>query len=712
MIPADGLGPSSRSPEPGRPPPDAGAQGPRLPVVGLAVAALVGLAVISIVPPAATRVFSWPWSLAYAVTLLAPVGILLLRAFAPRHPLVSPRGALGGVALAFAAAVLVSAIASPHRGPALLWAAPWFAATAAFFALFDWLHATPGDEARRRTLTERVFLGMGLLLGVASLLPWLVEVGARTSFAEIVAARNPYPLGHSNYTAGLALLLLPWGVHGARRPARGDRWAGLTVAVMALVMLLSSGSRAGVLALGAMAVAALGLAPWSRRAKARVAAAGLLAGLLFVAANPRTRAMLSPSAADAAPNISNVQRAAMLHAGLRMGMDRPILGWGPGTTPLVYPRYRAQLEGGAESVLQLHSLPLQLWAEFGGVGLALAVLGAVLVLAGARRHPTAAVALGGYAVFSLFDAQLDVPVFGIAVAASAALLRPPPASAPGRRLARGPGVLALLGLLALVTLGRSDRAPALNVAALSDEVGRREPARARALLEQSLALNPDQEIAHFNLGWLLVVDDPGRAARHFTAAAHLVPDKGGVYFGLGLARLNAGRADAAAAFALEWLNDPVFQLSPWWRNERLLALRPAVLSQLAQTEDRLAARLRPDSWPARELRYLQRLRAWLAGEADAAAVAAVANTAARREFFRGAPSRETVTRIPPHSLRRQRVGYPVLMRNLDLPPPFDLWVVTESSVRETELAFLWPDKGWVPSPLLIELLDRAESGSK
>ena len=57
----------------------------------------------------------------------------------------------------------------------------------------------------------------------------------------------------------------------------------------------------------------------------------------------------------------------------------------------------------------------------------------------------------------------------------------------------------------------------------------------------SVVLNPDQEIAHFNLGWLLLAPDPVVAEKHLLAAAHLVPDKGGVYFGLGLARLNQGR---------------------------------------------------------------------------------------------------------------------------------------------------------------------------
>src|SRR5207237_7338409 len=57
-----------------------------------------------------------------------------------------------------------------------------------------------------------------------------------------------------------------------------------------------------------------------------------------------------------------------------------------------------------------------------------------------------------------------------------------------------------------------------------------------AQLELSLATGVHQEFAHFNLGWLqLDLNQPALAAHHFIAAARLVPDKGGVYFGLGIA---------------------------------------------------------------------------------------------------------------------------------------------------------------------------------
>src|SRR5262249_38316223 len=127
----------------------------------------------------------------------------------------------------------------------------------------------------------------------------------------------------------------------------------------------------------------------------------------------------------AAPNLSNVQRVAMLEAGWHMGRDRPLLGWGPGTTPLAYPRYRHLLDGGAENVLQLHSTAVQFWAETGAAGLLTGAALGLMVFFSWRRSPIAAVTLAGYAVFSLTDYQLDVPIFAAAGAALLALLAKP-----------------------------------------------------------------------------------------------------------------------------------------------------------------------------------------------------------------------------------------------------------------------------------------------
>jgi hypothetical protein len=55
--------------------------------------------------------------------------------------------------------------------------------------------------------------------------------------------------------------------------------------------------------------------------------------------------------------------------------------------------------------------------------------------------------------------------------------------------------------------------------------------------------------------------------------------------------------------------------------------------------------------------------------------------------------------------RRERTGYPVLMKNLDVLPPEDLFDVQEDPRMADSLRFLFPRKGWLPSPLLLEWLD-------
>jgi hypothetical protein len=45
------------------------------------------------------------------------------------------------------------------------------------------------------------------------------------------------------------------------------------------------------------------------------------------------------------------------------------------------------------------------------------------------------------------------------------------------------------------------------------------------------------------------------------------------------------------------------------------------------------------------------------------------------------------------------------MRNLDLAPPTDLYDVREDPRFPASLSFPLPSKGWLPSPVLLKLLD-------
>ena len=645
-------------------------------VGALWAAGLGGLALITLVSPGATRMQAWPWSLALAAAVLAPALILILRAFDPRRPLALPSRAWTWALLIAAGGVIASALASPYRGPSLLWSAPLLGGLAFFFATFDWLHADAALSDRRREKLLAVLGASLALIAVTSLTLWMLW-RSDGGFAEALAARNPYPLGHSNYTAGLALLLLPCAIGLVRRDDQASRITGLMGALLALALLFTSGSRGGIVGLAAMAAIGLRLAPLPPRRRIVLAFVGFVAGAVFIAANPRTRAVFERADPASAPNLSNVQRAAMATAGLRLGLDRPLLGWGPGATPLAYPRYRAGLEGGVEFAGQLHSAPVQLWAELGAVGVIAALVLLGLAARGAPAQPAAAIALAGYAAFSVFDWQLDVPIFGFAVATLAALLAAPRAAPASPNLTRAVGGIALASLALIAAFGRRDPTPELNARALALTVERtpETDARAVALLRESLALNPDQEIAHSNLGWLLVTADPIAAEDHFRAAARLVPDKGGVYFGLGLAALNQARSDRAArAFALEGLNDPAFLASPYWREPAIAALRDATAAHFAALLPLARARVPAGSWVAAQLDRVAAL----------------------------APGR--VPEGAERAYRRARPGYPVLMRNLDLSVPPDVFVVREIAAAPDATLSPLPPKGWLPSPVLVELL--------
>lgn len=651
------------------------------PVRVLSLGGLAGLAALTLVDRGATRMFATPWIFILAGLAAIPPLLLLLRLASPTHPIRLPATAWQVLAFAGVALPMISALFSPYRGPALLNAAGPVTTACLFLLLHDWLQ---DDFARNRHCLEQWLAVAAALVAVASAGHWLADMASLTpeqlTPSHVFGMRNAHPLGHANYTAGLMLLGLPWLVQVAWRNRGSLRLAAVVATALALLNLFMSGSRGGLVGLAAVGVAGVATAGlgWKRFA---VVASGLVAfAILLALANPRIRSLLGPNDPSAAANASTVQRTAMLHAGVMMGADRPILGWGPGTTPLAYPRYRHALEGGADSVLQLHSLPLQLWAEAGAAGLLTGLLAFTLAAWNWRRSPPAAVTLAGYGLFALSDAQVDVPVFAAALAALAALLATPGTDSPtpARRLNL---IMLLLAAMGLIVLGGTrDRTPLLNSAALAIAKNPARHDRAVAWLNQSLALNPDQEIAHFNLGWLLVVPDPAAAENHFLAAAHLVPDKGGVYFGLGLARLNQGRPEAAAhAFALECINDPRFLASPWWTVPEIAALRDATA---AEYESLLLipynpAHPRHHEWWETEASLLKTL----------------------------APRLGHVSPGPEVNYRRERIGYPVLMRNSDLAPPFDLYDVREDPRFPASVPFPLPDKGWLPSPQLLKLLD-------
>ncbi|MEO6996178.1 MAG: O-antigen ligase family protein [Lacunisphaera sp.] len=627
----------------------------------LALAALAGLA-MTLAYPSATRQFAWPWVLLLCVVWIIPLGAAIA-AFAKATAWRRPNLLLTVGLCLLVAATLTAASASPFARLSILRIWPTLSGVALLFWLHDWLNQSVGSgEFRSKLLAQGIAVG-GAIIAMVSLIGWRWE-----SIGKSGIVRNDVPFGHSTYTAGALVLVLPWLIHESLKSTRLRRTGWLTVALGTFVALLATSSRGGVLAIGAVGAIGAGLvgvrAPWSRRNK--VIVVGLTVAILGLAvfANPRLREMVRIGGWGHSSQESNAQRNAMLEAGWRMGADRPLTGWGPGTVPLVYPHERWRLHGGVDNVLQLHNTPAQLWAGL-GLGGALALI--LLVTAVIRRlfqlmrqptfrtiHASAAASVVGYGLFSLTDHQLDLPAMNaLLVLALALLFQGDPATtivtAPrtSRRLAVvGASVLLvtplILGLqdlraryayeqsMSAFETGRpADGLVALEKAStlapydpyyrqqfagrlLAERFQTADAAKQRALaqaattqLERSLDAGCFQEFAHFNLGWLALDDaKPLRAAAHFLGAAKEAPHRGGVYFGLGLALRNAGdEFGAVRAFALEWIDDPVTATAPIWEWPDFAPLRPKV----EEEADGLLAELAPADPTAV---YVRQLWSW------------------------------------------------------------------------------------------------------
>lgn len=610
----------------------------RWPVHLLLLAAL-GVAVFTLTDQSATRQYAWAWSPLVLLAWLAPVLAVGGRMFF--HTTWHWPPFLLALALALLPAVsLLSAAVSPLAAHSLLRCWPVVGGVALFFWLNDWLEESPADHRFRTRRLARGLALAGAGLAVYSLARWIWHYDGIPW-----QARNEYPFGHSIYTAGALVLALPWIVLSSVKssaPLRRGLWALL--ALIAFLVILTTSSRGGVIALGVVGLAAALLlllrASWPRRTK--LAALAVIFCILAVAvwSNPRLRELVVHRGWSASSQASNTQRSAMLEAGLLLGNQRPWLGWGPGTVPLVYPMVRHELSSGVDNVLQLHNTPVQLWATLGAPGILLLLL---LLTAALRRagqlirqtsRPSVAVTAGasliGYAIFALTDHQLDVPAHSILLVSTAALFfcggapkKPVPllrstkwylGLATGSALAI-PLVLTSRDLLARYTYDQSltlygqgrtelaqeylesaaNRAPydpyyrhqlawrLLEQLKTVSPAGQREQLHSEATvqLQRSLAAGCLQEYARFNLGWLdLGSGRANDALLHFLATLHEAPHRGGAYFGLGLSLRATGNDSAAVrAFALEWINDPASFAAPLWEWPDYAPLRPKVRAE-------------------------------------------------------------------------------------------------------------------------------------
>lgn len=235
---------------------------------------------------------------------------------------------------------------------------------------------------------------------------------------------GPY-VNHNHY-AGLMEMLLPIPlVFALTRFAQGPkRTAAVVAAAVMAVTIFLCGSRGGMLAFAVQMVLVVTLlAGKGKSRKAGIAICIFLAitvGLLaWLGGGELTKRMASIHS-EARSELSGGLRMAINRDGLRMFALKPILGWGLGTFPEVYPRFRSFYTN--FFINQAHDDYVQLLVEMGALGFATMLWFVVTVYRQAAKKlarwaddingaVSLAAILGvtGILVHSLVDFNLQIP---------------------------------------------------------------------------------------------------------------------------------------------------------------------------------------------------------------------------------------------------------------------------------------------------------------
>jgi O-antigen ligase len=234
---------------------------------------------------------------------------------------------------------------------------------------------------------------------------------------------GPY-VNHNHY-AGLMEMLTPFPlVLALSRHTEGNR--KLVVAGIAALMagtIFLSGSRGGMLAFAAEVIVLAMLlrkrGDWKQPIALGVFLAVMIGFLIWLGGNELTRRLVSIQS-ETRQELTGGVRLTIDRDCLHMFRDKPLLGWGLGTFPVVYPRYRTFYT--SFFVNQAHNDYLQLLVETGIVGFGIAIWFLVLTFrgAGTKLHNwtetvngtlTVSLLLGcvGILVHSFLDFNLQIP---------------------------------------------------------------------------------------------------------------------------------------------------------------------------------------------------------------------------------------------------------------------------------------------------------------
>jgi O-antigen ligase len=272
-----------------------------------------------------------------------------------------------------------------------------------------------------------VLCGYAGLLASFSLLQGLMPSGKLYGVRTLHQGGQPYgPYVNHNHYAGLMEMLTPFLlVLAVSRFTYGTRKVAVTViaAIMAGTIFLC-GSRGGMLAFALQAVLLVVLLrprqeDWKRHLLLGIGLAAMIGILVWIGGNELTRRLASIHS-EARQELTGGVRLTIDRDCLRMWRERPVVGWGLGTFPVVYPQFRSFYTN--FFVNQAHNDYLQLLTETGLAGFAIAIWFLVLTFrhawakldnwtetAGGSLTVAALLGCVGILVHSFLDFNLQIP---------------------------------------------------------------------------------------------------------------------------------------------------------------------------------------------------------------------------------------------------------------------------------------------------------------
>jgi uncharacterized protein involved in response to NO len=406
-------------------------------LLGLLVACFYVL--FTLLPDSNTLVVSWPWVFLWQVGLACLPLWLLWMVWCQREFLWLGKGFDAIAGLTVVGLIASASVAEfPMQARWYAWGAVCF--LAGLYAL-NYKTQTPRD--RYHLLLGQGYLNLAFI--VVSLSLWLAQTilpelnrlqvlrqsGVNLSLnLSTLELRNWAPIGHPNYVAGYLLLALPLLLALSILQTGKQRWLWLVGVGLGLITLYTTGSRGGWLGLAALCIVGFIVLLWRSFLPRLWLGLGGLFVLAFLSFSAFTNDRLKTAiTAILSSQLSGDFAYRMITAvtGWRMGITHPIFGAGPGSVPIVYQQYRPGWAGReAELTYQLHSTPVQIWAELGlwGIGTSLLAI-ALLTYFSIRWFSKVAspaitiqntdqvlvwsilASLLGYGISSLTDYQLD-----------------------------------------------------------------------------------------------------------------------------------------------------------------------------------------------------------------------------------------------------------------------------------------------------------------